>query len=345
MKRLFAYTAVFFVIACSSDKIVEFQTGSLESVLKMATQTGKMVLVDIYSDNWGGCVALDREVFKNSEASVFINANLISKRIHGQKEEGKPVVERYNIRGYPTVLLLSGDGTEIDRICGFDGDREIFIKTLTDYCSGTNTLNAMLTQINNDTLNIHYNYQMAKKYIARWEGEKAVPYFQRILFYDKEDKAGYHEETNCYMGIYEARYNKNPLPLQNFMYETKNSEFMRMAYNYLNRFYKNEENTEKLIGVFDFAVENFPGDASILNDYAWYIYENKITDKYPQGIQMARKAVEMEPDAAHIWDTLSWLLYANGDKEELIKCMKKAIELQPENEYFSENLEKMTGRD
>jgi tetratricopeptide (TPR) repeat protein len=251
--------------------------------------------------------------------------------------------ERYQLRGYPTVLILSGDGNEVDRICGYDGDRELFMKTLGEYLSGTNTLKSLLSQVESDTMNIQYNYQMAKKYVARWEGEKSVPYFQRILDYDPDDKYGYHEETNCYRAIYEIQFNKNPDPLEKFIKVTKQPEFMRMSYNNLVRFYKNQKKMKELYAVFDFGVENFDNDAAILNDYAWSIYENKVSDKYEQGIKMARKAVKLQPEGSHIWDTLSWLLFANGQKDEALKYMKKALELKPDSEYYRENLVKMEG--
>ena len=167
------------------------------------------------------------------------------------------------------------------------------MKTLSQYLAGANTLQSLLTQVQSDTMNMPYNYTIAKKYIARWEGENAVPFFRRILKYDPENQTGYHEEIHCYMGIYEARFNKNPDPLEKYMYQTTNPDFIRMSYDYLIRYYKQAEDFNKLTEIFDFGVKKYPDDAGILNDYAWQIYEYRASDRLEKGIAMARRAVEL----------------------------------------------------
>jgi tetratricopeptide (TPR) repeat protein len=245
------------------------------------------------------------------------------------------------VRVFPTVLFFDSKGEEIDRICGWSGDKEDYFQQILDYVSGKNTLGNILNEIEKDSNDVKLNYQLAMKYVSRWEGEHSKPYFERILALDPEDKYGYQEETKCYLAVYEIRFNKNPLPILNFLNKSNNEELLELGYSNVIRFYNNEKNQEKLLETFEKVVTLFSQNSSYLNQYAWYIYENKISDRYDRGIELARAAVEIKPESAGIWDTLSWLLFANGEINEAIECMEKAAELDPDQDYYRDNLKKM----
>ena len=53
---------------------------------------------------------------------------------------------------------------------------------------------------------------------------------------------------------------------------------------------------------------------------------------------MAEKALKMNPDAAYIWDTLGWLYFAAGIRDNAIDAMKKAITLDPQKKDYRKNL-------
>jgi tetratricopeptide (TPR) repeat protein len=265
-------------------------------------------------------------------------------RIHGKKDEGPDFRKNYNIQGYPTVLFLNSEGEEIDRICGWSGDKEKYYETIVDYANGKNTVAEISGKLKNDSTNINLNYQLAMKYVARWEGELAKPYFEKILTLDPENVKGYQEEAICYLAVYEVRVSKNPIPLHNFLKTTKNEKLIDIGYNNLIRYFSGEKDQIKLLEAFEAVVTELPRDAGYLNRYAWYIYENKLAEKYNRGIELARKAVELKPESAGIWDTLAWLLFETGKVDDAIDCMKKAIELDPNTKYYQENLEKMEQR-
>lgn len=57
-----------------------------------------------------------------------------------------------------------------------------------------------------------------------------------------------------------------------------------------------------------------------------------------KAIQLARKAVDLEPNSPACLNTLSWLHYLNKDYEKAITALKKALALQPDNHLYSEGL-------
>lgn len=240
----------------------------------------------------------------------------------------------------PTVLFLKPEGEEIDRICGFDGNKDAYLQTIKDYAAGRNILSNYIADVQNNPDNVELNLKLARKYISRWEREKAHPYFTRVLELDPDDEKGFKDESTFQLAVYEARNKKNIEPLESFMASNTDERFFEEGYFNLVRFYRNEKNTDKLIEIYEEGIGKMPAHAGALNQYAWFIYENKIKEKYVRGIELAKKAVELKPDAAYIWDTLGWLYFENGNVEAAIKTMKKAVELAPESKYYNENLEK-----
>jgi tetratricopeptide (TPR) repeat protein len=75
-----------------------------------------------------------------------------------------------------------------------------------------------------------------------------------------------------------------------------------------------------------------------MNAYAWSIFTSELQDKYKFGIELAEKAVQLDPEAAHIWDTLAWLYFAEGNNLEAISAMEKAVEIDSQYNERLENL-------
>ena len=351
-------------------------------------------------------------VFRNKKVGNFINNHFVSLRVYWNKNEGHNFREKYDVRGTPTVLFLNSTGEEIDRITGFNGNKDAYFKTINDYTFGKNTLGDILSKFQNDSNNVAINFLLAMKYTNRWESEKAQKYFTKVLQLDPADEKGFKVESMFHAAAYEARINKNIKPLQLFMASNSDRSFFDLGYynliryykyakdtnmvieiyeeaikkmptntNWMNnyardifqfkieslydrgieltqqtiklnrkaakagyynlaRYYKNVKNTDKLIETYEEAVKKIPNNAGLMNGYAWSIYENKLKTKYNRGIELALKAIKIEPEAANIWDTLGWLYYETGDRKQAIKFMKKAIELEPEREYYKKNLKK-----
>jgi tetratricopeptide (TPR) repeat protein len=262
-------------------------------------------------------------------------------RINAKSDDGKDLVKHYHVNGFPTVLFLTMQGNEIDRICGFDGNKDNYLKIIQDYAAGQNTLKDLLEKYNRDTLNIVSNHRLAKKYIDRWESSKAQKYLNTVLKLDVEDNYGFREESELQIAIYAVAYSdkKDVLPLITFLNKSQQKEFLKSGYNQLILFYRNEKDTIQYFKTLDQALKKLKDNTHLMNEYAWAIFTCKLQAKYKYGIELAEEAVKLEPDAADIWDTLAWLYYADGDHQKAISAMKKAAEI---NSDYHENLQKLS---
>ena len=94
---------------------VRFAT-DLKSALADAKRQDKLVFVDFVTDWCGPCKVMDKYVYTSKLAVDTMNS-VIAVQLDGDKE--KELVERYQVTGYPTMLLLDSDGQVVRRISGY----------------------------------------------------------------------------------------------------------------------------------------------------------------------------------------------------------------------------------
>jgi tetratricopeptide (TPR) repeat protein len=91
-------------------------------------------------------------------------------------------------------------------------------------------------------------------------------------------------------------------------------------------------------------VEKYDTDKSAfnLNNRAWAIFEhsNK-TDELNAALKWSNYSLKLEPASANWIDTNANILYKLAKSKEAISLEEKAVKLEPENQEFKINLEKM----
>jgi thioredoxin-related protein len=96
-----------------------------EEAKKLAAEKNLPILADFSGSDWcGWCIKLDQEVFSKEEFQAYAKENLVlfladypnstpqSDEIKAQNEKLAAV---YQIRGFPTVLLLDAEGTVLNK--------------------------------------------------------------------------------------------------------------------------------------------------------------------------------------------------------------------------------------
>ena len=90
-------------------KGIEFFKGSWEEALQKAKDENKNLFVDFYATWCGPCKQLKKS-FKDKEVGAYYNKNFINVSIDGETREGKELMYRYQIQGYPTLLIVDSNG-------------------------------------------------------------------------------------------------------------------------------------------------------------------------------------------------------------------------------------------
>ncbi len=126
-------------------------------------------------------------------------------------------------------------------------------------------------------------------------------------------------------------------PIETIIQQSEDQQLREQAWYYLIRYYDRNDNENELFQAYEEAINQMSENKTMMNSYAWYIFQNEVEKKYDRGIEVAQTAVEPDPKAHHIWDTLGQLQFATGNRENAIKAMSKASELDMDEASYKEN--------
>lgn len=95
------------------DFIASYATG-----LERAKQDGKLLLID-FSATWcPACVRLEKEIFSQTEFKD-LTKNFVKVKLDTDIFENQVIAEKFKVAGIPTILIISADQAEIDRIVDY----------------------------------------------------------------------------------------------------------------------------------------------------------------------------------------------------------------------------------
>ncbi len=92
---------------------------STSSALRAAADGDKLIVTFLFADWCGWCRRMDRETWADPSV-VAESRRHVFLRLNAEKEaDGIELREKYKVRGFPMVLILSSDGGEFERLEGF----------------------------------------------------------------------------------------------------------------------------------------------------------------------------------------------------------------------------------
>ncbi|MFT5313880.1 MAG: thiol:disulfide interchange protein [Paraglaciecola sp.] len=89
---------------------------SLEAALVKARDNDKLVLANMSAIWCPSCRKLDREVFSNEQVKNLITKDFVFARIDYDAKEGRDFMGTYKIFGFPTLLILNGEGDKLHHL-------------------------------------------------------------------------------------------------------------------------------------------------------------------------------------------------------------------------------------
>ena len=118
-------------------------TDDFEAAKKQAATENKLLLVDFSGSDWcGWCKKLDKEVFAKPEflkdakkdfVLVMVDSPSDKKLLSEKAAEQNPkLVKKYEVHGFPTVLIMDADGTVLDKTGYRNGGPEKYLEHLAE---------------------------------------------------------------------------------------------------------------------------------------------------------------------------------------------------------------------
>jgi thioredoxin-related protein len=140
MKKLVLGTiAALALISATAAESVNWLT-DLPKAQAAAKAEKKLVLLDFTGSDWcGWCIKLNKEVFSQPEFAEYAKKNLVcvevdfpsKKKLSAeQKQANDALAKKYKIEGYPTIVVLDGDGKKVGELGYMKGGPKAFIAEL-----------------------------------------------------------------------------------------------------------------------------------------------------------------------------------------------------------------------
>lgn len=96
---------------CTPQQGIRFEELTLQQALDKADREGKKVFVDCYTQSCVPCKYMAKEIFPLRECGDYFNPRYVSLMRDMEKGEGVDIARKYNVRMYPTFLILNPDGS------------------------------------------------------------------------------------------------------------------------------------------------------------------------------------------------------------------------------------------
>lgn len=119
----------------------KFIETSWTEILKMAKEQQKPIFIDCYTSWCGPCRQMLRDVFPQKQVGDYLNENFVVTKFDMEKGDGVDLARKFEVRAFPTYLILDSNGKMIDRQIG-----AIAAENLIGFCknaAGDNSLSAM----------------------------------------------------------------------------------------------------------------------------------------------------------------------------------------------------------
>jgi len=130
MKKIILSLVALFVFGNVFSQGIQFEHGTLDEALAKAKKENKVVFMDCYTTWCGPCKYLAKKVFTQKEVGDFFNKNFVNVKMDMESEEGKPLLKKYQVSAFPTLLWLDADGNIQHKTMGA-GDANSLIATAT----------------------------------------------------------------------------------------------------------------------------------------------------------------------------------------------------------------------
>jgi thiol-disulfide isomerase/thioredoxin len=114
--------AAYALVSTAFAKAPEGWETDVDAAITLAKKEQKAVMIEFTGSDWcPPCIMMEKEVFSKEEFVKKASEDFILVYVdfpRGDKElaeKNKPIGERFEITGYPTVILLDSEGEEFDR--------------------------------------------------------------------------------------------------------------------------------------------------------------------------------------------------------------------------------------
>jgi thioredoxin-related protein len=213
MKKIFVF--ILFYLTFSACFAEDLWNTSLEDAAKKASNSNKDILIDFTGSDWCvWCQKLSQEVFETEKwkneapkkyVLVVVDFPQYKTLSADQKKYNFSLQKKFNIKGYPTILILDSKGKLYAKTGYVEGGADNYLKHLDELALRKKEIKESGDKINNSKNNdekIQLTADLIEK-LTVWEITDSYIYLQEQLAeLDKDNKKGYRLDYSYKLALY-----------------------------------------------------------------------------------------------------------------------------------------------
>ena len=114
----FLFFLVFFAFPVHAQDSIRFDESGLEAVIQRSKTEKKPIFYMAYADWCPHCKNIKATTLKDAEVIAFMNSNYVFAGLNFEKPGSEVFKTKYNIKTFPTFLVLDENGLELARFTG-----------------------------------------------------------------------------------------------------------------------------------------------------------------------------------------------------------------------------------
>src|SRR5262249_39727113 len=105
-------------VAAEDHGKLDWFKGSFEEALAQAKASNKLVFIDFWTTWCGWCKRLNKGTLSDDSVVQVMN-DFVCLSIDAETKAGKPLAQRFHVKGFPALIVLAADGSPEDAINGY----------------------------------------------------------------------------------------------------------------------------------------------------------------------------------------------------------------------------------
>lgn len=176
----------------------------------------------------------------------------------------------------------------------------------------------------NDSSDVEILAQLCSLHLAQMHFDTVIQYAQLALTLQQQSYLFYFYEG--YAALQLGRYEQALADLQNAKVNSnkKDVNLYVQILSSLGDVYHLQKDFDKSDQMFTEVLTLVPNDATLLNNYAYYLSERNVRLNDAQ--QMSEKSLALQPDTKSFLDTYAWILFQQGKYQEALVYGLRAID-------------------
>lgn len=222
---------------------------------RAAVGDDRNIMIDFYTDWCKWCKMNDTVVFVNPKVIDFFTNEVALVKVNAEVDTA--LAKKYHISAYPTSVLITTSGDEIDRVHYEEPDT--LLQTLRNYANGIGTLEDLLSKIDKE-FDREMALKIAEKYGSRGGDDASVKWFQKVI------KAGDPTDSlsgECRMSLARIPYGDKEYDTAIAAYEAvikdfEGTYFAEQSTIWRGYIFKKKGDTSSAIAAFEDFVKQYP---------------------------------------------------------------------------------------